>query len=153
MAVTISIIVIIGDFGNERVYFFLSSVFGDTRRDTQFIEAYDDHTMLTPTLRTVHLVVSKISIHLCRSKPQLIGSHQIRKPPPHASTVVPQLPSFQNPKILGHDVSHQFSSLHGTSSPISCMGVYKDKWLFSYPFRADTSVPRLTITLKPRDTE
>ena len=35
-------------FWYERVYFFLPSVLGDTRKETQFIKAYAHHTMLAP---------------------------------------------------------------------------------------------------------
>ena len=51
-------------FGYERVYQCLASVLADTRRETQFLKAYANHTMLTPTLphhRAAHLVVFKIS--------------------------------------------------------------------------------------------
>ena len=33
---------------------------------TQFLKAYANHTMLTPPQRAAHLVMFKISIHLCR---------------------------------------------------------------------------------------
>ena len=35
-------------FGYERVHFFLPSVLSDTRRETQIIKAYANHTILTP---------------------------------------------------------------------------------------------------------
>ena len=35
-------------FGYERVYQFLASVHGNTRKETQFLKAYANHTMLTP---------------------------------------------------------------------------------------------------------
>ena len=50
----ISIIIIVHYIGGlyhfwyNRVYFFLPSAFGDTRRETLFIKAYANHTMLTP---------------------------------------------------------------------------------------------------------
>ena len=36
-------------FCYEQVYFFLSSAIGNTRRETQFIRAYDNHTIHTHT--------------------------------------------------------------------------------------------------------
>ena len=39
-------------FGYERVYFFLPSVLGDTRKEKQIIKAYANHTMLTPHTHT-----------------------------------------------------------------------------------------------------
>ena len=81
---------------------FQPSVIGDTRRETQIIKAYANHTMLTTTPRKVHLVVSKISTHLCRSRPKLICFDYIRKG---------QHSSFQNDQIFR-------TSLPGmTSSP------------------------------------
>ena len=41
---------------------FLSSVHGDTRRETQFLKAYANYTMLTPPQRAAYLVVFKISV-------------------------------------------------------------------------------------------
>ena len=55
-------------FGYERVYQFLASVHGDTRRETQFLKAYANHTILTSLQHAAHLVMFKISIHLCRSR-------------------------------------------------------------------------------------
>ena len=141
----------------ERLYLFLSSALGDTRREIQIIEAYANPTMLTPPPRAVHLVVSQISTHLCRSKPKLIWSDQIRKTQLPASTVVPQLCLFQNPKILRPSLPCVTSSTHSIhsnyeSDPISCQGVYYDRWL-SYPSRAGVRVLRLTTTPEPRDTE
>ena len=35
------------------------------RREIQFLKVFDNHTMLTPPQCAVHLVMFKISIHLC----------------------------------------------------------------------------------------
>ena len=43
----------------------MASVHGDMRRETQFLKAYVNHTMLTPPQHAAHLVMFKISIHLC----------------------------------------------------------------------------------------
>ena len=51
-------------------------------------------TILCHSPRTVHLVVSKISTHLCRSRHKLICFDQIRNSQLHASTVELQLPVF-----------------------------------------------------------
>ena len=55
-------------FKYEWVYLLLASVHDDTRRETQFLKAYANHTMLTPPQRAVHLVMFKISINLCWSR-------------------------------------------------------------------------------------
>ena len=108
-------------FRYERVYSFLASVHGDTRRETQFLKAYANNTMLTPPQRAAHLVVFKISIHLCRSKSEKLNHTPQRKKNQlgpqrsntqlSSSTVKIQLTSFQNPQVLkaiscGHDVIH-----------------------------------------------
>ena len=79
-------------FGYERVYLFLASVHGDTRREAQFLKAYANQTMLTPPQRAAHLVMFKISIHLCRSRSKnLTARLNGRKPKCHL---------FQNLQIL-----------------------------------------------------
>ena len=60
-------------FTYERVYSFLASVHGDTRRETQFLKAYGDHTMQTLPQRALHLVIFKISIYLCRSRSEKLN--------------------------------------------------------------------------------
>ena len=106
----------------ERVYFFLSLDLINTRRETKIIWDNTNHTMLTPpTIRGASCRVKDLN-SFCWSRPKLISSGQIRKIQPPASTVEPQLSSFQNPKILrtissGYDVIH---TLNGTSCPIDC---------------------------------
>ena len=130
-----------GRFWYEQVYFLLS--WWHEERDTiskgpmLIILCWQP---LPP--RATHLVVSEIT-HICRSRPKLICSDQIRKTQPPASTVVPQLPSFWNPKILRMSLSSMTSSTHsihfnGTSSPFPV-------WEFR--------VPCLTTTPESRDTE
>ena len=41
--------------------------------DTKFLKAYANHTMLTPPQRAAHFVMLKISIHLCRSRPEKLN--------------------------------------------------------------------------------
>ena len=98
----------------------LISDFGSWRhegRETQFLKAYANHTMLTPTPRAAHLVMFKISIHLCRSGPEKLNHHRNGRKLNSLPQVdsLPQLDSqltrFQNPQILrtissGHDVIH-----------------------------------------------
>ena len=70
--------------------------------------------------RVVHLVVSKISNHLCWSRPKLICSDQIRKTQPPASTIEPQLPScskFSETALLGMTSStHSIQSSNGPAT-------------------------------------
>ena len=48
--------------------------FVDTRRgETQFLKVYANHTRLTPPQRASHLVMFKISIHLCRSRSEKLN--------------------------------------------------------------------------------
>ena len=55
-------------FQVRTVYQFLASVHGDSRRETQFLKVYANHTMLIPPQRAAHLVMFKISIYLSRSR-------------------------------------------------------------------------------------
>ena len=49
--------------GMNRFINFLTSVHGDTRRETQFLKVYADHNVLTPPLQcTAHLVMFKIFV-------------------------------------------------------------------------------------------
>ena len=52
-------------------------VHGDTRRETQFLKVYANHTMLTPPQCVAHLVMFKISIHLCQLRSTCLNG---RKP-------------------------------------------------------------------------
>ena len=161
LSIMISMIIIIQadcHFWYEWVYFFPPSALGNTRRER--------HNSQGPTLTilcwhpppwTAHLVVSKISTHLCQSRPKLISSDQI--PKLNCSRQWSNLNSpFQNPKILriissGHDFIHHSIHSNGVSSSISCQGVYYDRWWMSNPFCTGIRVPHLTIMPEPRDTE
>ena len=112
----------------------MTSVHVDTRRATQFLKVYTNHTMLTLPQCVAHLVMFKILIHLCRSKTQL--SPQWQNTQLTFSTVKIQLTSFQNPQILrtissGRDVIN--TPAHFLS------GVYYDKWWLSYPLRTSVN--------------
>ena len=60
-------------FRQERFINFLTSVHGDTRRETQFLKVFANHTMLTPLQRAAHLVMFKISVHLRWSRPEKLN--------------------------------------------------------------------------------
>ena len=136
----------------------MTSVHGDTRRETPFLEVFTNHTMLTPPQRAVHLVMSKISVGRDpkKNKKQL-----------HLSTVKFQLsPQWSNLNWLfsksSNSQGHLFRAWrHLHSSPISCLkGFSQDKWWLSYPLRASVTasndfatVLRDSISSKPYQTE
>ena len=109
-------------FRYERVYEFLVSVHGDTRRETQFLKPYANHTMLTLPQRVAHLVMFKISIHLCRSRSACLI---VRKPNSLLQRSNTPLMSFQNPQFSGPSLLGMTSS---TLRPHFLPGVYYDKW-------------------------
>ena len=47
------------------------------RRETQFLKAYANHTMLTTPQRTVHLVMFKISVHHCWSRSARLNGRKL----------------------------------------------------------------------------
>ena len=109
-----------------------------------------------PPTHTAHLVVSKISAHLCRSRLKPICFYQIRKTQPLPYNL--NSPSFQNPQIhkaiySGYDVNQQLNSLQRPSSPISCLGFNYDSGWWTYPFRTALRVNHLTMAPELRDTE
>ena len=128
-------------FWYKRVYFFLSLVLGDTRKETQFIKAYANHTMLIPSF-AVHLMDSKILTHLRRLWSKLIWSHQIRKNSTATSNgrtaTKPSFSKSSNSQAIssGRDVIHSSIYPKCPSGPISCLAVCHDRWWLSYPFRA-----------------
>ena len=83
--------------------------------------------MLTPPQHAAHLVMFKITVGRDPKNPTT--SFNGKDP----------TPSFQNPQILG-----TFSSGHDV---ISCLGVYYDKWWFSYPLRANVKLHPMTMHL------
>ena len=87
-------------FWYERVYFFLPSALGDTRRETQFIRAYANYTILT-TPRMVHLAPSKISTHFCLLRPKLIWS-DLKKSMARFDSWTSTHIFFKIPKFSGH---------------------------------------------------
>ena len=116
------------------VYKFLTSVHGDSKREAQFLKVYANHTILTPAPRTVHFVMFKILIHLCRSrseKPNYIFTVKIKL---YVSTVPSQLTfffkilKFSRPSFPGMMLSQLLSH--------SLCGCLLWQWWLSYPFHA-----------------
>ena len=116
----------------------LISDFGPWRhkeRETQFLKAYANYTMLTPPQRVVHLVIFKISIHLCQLRSTCLNG---RRPN--------YIFNGQNPTDIFSKSSDSQDHLfwawrHLHSSPISCLGVYSDKLWLSYPLRTSVTAP------------
>ena len=79
--------------GGTNEFFFLNSVLGETRRDTNH-KSLCYLFYIEPTPRTAHVAVPKISTHLCWSWPKLVCFDQIRKTQPCAWKVEPQLVVF-----------------------------------------------------------
>ena len=115
-------------FKFERVYWFLTSVHGDTRRETQILKVYANHTMLTTQCwRSAHLVMFKISVgrdpknpSTCLNVWELNSMPQCQKhnslPPwSNLNWLFFKIPKFSGPFLPGM-TSH--------SSPISCLEVY-----------------------------
>ena len=100
---------------NRFINFWLQSI--ATRGETQFLKANANHTMPTPPKHSTHRAMFKISIHSCR------------KTRPHASTVENSTAVFSK---SSNSLDHIFWAWHHpNSSPISCVGVYYDKWCLS----------------------
>ena len=60
-------------FGYERFINSWTPVHGDTRRETQFLKAYANHTMLISPQQAAHLVMFKISIYLCQLRSEKLN--------------------------------------------------------------------------------
>ena len=156
-------------FGYKRVYKFLASVFGDTRRETEFLKAYANHTMLTLPACAAHLVVFKISIHFCRSRPPKIWSDLSKSEKLNRylqrSTLTTVFSKSLNSQdhLLYSGRSHLSvvwmvlirPLISNCSSPFSlsiglniiCLGVYYDRWWLSYPFLAGVRLHYLIMHL------
>ena len=138
----------------ERVYLFLPSVLVDTRREAQFIKAYVNYTILPPPQRTAHLVMSKISTLLVEIQTVLLWSDP-KNPTTrfNGRTLTDRL--FKILKFSGLSLPGRTSTTHSihSNSPISCLGVYYDRWWLSYPFHAGVRVLNLTKAPELRNTE
>ena len=123
---------------NKFINFWLLSL--ATRRERhKSLKPMPTITMLTPTPRCGHFVVLKISAGRDPNWSELIRSEKLNYVLQQSNL---NYPSFQNPQILrtisaGHNVIHPLNSLQQPSSPISCLGVYNNKWWLSYPFCVD----------------
>ena len=108
----------------ERVYFVLFPVFGDTRKLTQFIKAYTiECCPRYPPACASQFLQSKISTHLCQSRPKTDWSDQKRKPQLPASTAVFQLKKFSGHLLrAGRHPTTKFTNC--LCIPISSMGVH-----------------------------
>ena len=105
------------------VYFFLPSVLGDTRRETQ--NSYGHRLTPHHALRILWWLSSQL-ISASQDPNWSDPNTQLYIP-----TVEPKLTSFQNLKILRQSLPGMTSStnsIHSNnmSSPISCLGVYYD---------------------------
>ena len=140
-----------------------TSVLGDTRREKQIIEAYTNHSMLTPHTHThthTHTYAQCILWCLCwlRYKTDLISLDH-KKPQPPASMVKLQffvfftILKFSGPSLPGMTSSTNSIHFNSPSSPISCLEVYYDRWWLSYAFCTGIRVHCLTMVPEVRDTE
>ena len=85
-------------FRYERVYQRLALVHSDTRRETQFLKVFSNHTMLTPPQRAAHLLMFKISMGRDPKNPTTSFNGQN---PILASTIQSQLTLFKILKFSG----------------------------------------------------
>ena len=99
-------------------------------------------TMLTPPQHAAHLVISKVSVGRDPKNPTTSFNSQN---PTLASVVQSQLTFFSK---SSNSQDHLFWAWsHPHSSPISCLGVYYDKWWLSYPLQASVKLHLMTMHL------
>ena len=134
----------------------LTLVHGDTRRETQFLKVYANHTMLTPLHCVVHLVVFKISI----SRDLKIPTSSFNGQNPTLLVEYPTLASMVQSQLTfsksTYSQDHLFRAWHHPhSNPISCLVAYYDKWWLLYPLRVSITAPVLrdSNSSKPYQTE
>ena len=146
IVITISIIIQITT-KYERLYFFLLSILGDTRIETQFLRANANHTMLTTPTHGTSCGVSDLKSSLpVETQTDLLWSDP-KNPAVFSKTSNSQDQlSFQKPQILrtsysGYEFNHPLKSPQQPSSFIFCLGVYYDRWCLSYPFPVGVRVP------------
>ena len=98
----------------ERVYFFLLSVLGDTRRKTQILKVYANHTMLTPHAQRILWCLRSLFISVVRDPN---WSVLIRSEKLHDSTVEnPTKLLFKILKFSGPSLPGMTSSTHSIHS-------------------------------------
>ena len=98
-------------FRYERFINFLTSIHGDTWRETQFLKVYANHTMLTPPQRVVHLVVFKISVG--RDLQNLTTCLNDRRPKSHLNGPISTHIFFKILKFSGPFLPSMTSSIWG----------------------------------------
>ena len=112
-------------------------------------ERYTILTMLTPQ-RTANLVMFKISIGRDPKNPttSFIGQNptlnSVAEEPTLASIVQSRLTLF---KILRFSRPSLPGMTSSTLQPISCLGVYYDRWWLLYPLHASVKLHPMTIHL------
>ena len=108
-------------FRYERFIDFLTSVHGKTRRETQFLKVYANHTRLTILYwRAVHLVMFKISVGTNPKNPSTCFNGRELNSLPQWSNLNFSTDSFQNPQIL-RTISSRHDVIH-TLAPFSFWG-------------------------------
>ena len=143
----------------KRVYFFLPSVLGDTRRETHIIKAYAYYTMLTPpashTRARVRHVLWCLRSQLISASRDPNWSDLIRSEKPNRSLQRsnPTHSLFKILKFSGSSLPGIKSTSHSVNSKgpfglISCLGVHYGRWWLWYPYHVGMRVPCLTMTLE-----
>ena len=143
----------------EWVYFFLPSVLWDTRRETQIVKYFADHSILTPT--TTHSIFCDVndlnSFMPVESQTDLIWSD------PKNSNVhfngrtstnrLFKIFIFSGQSLSGDDIIHTLYSFQRPSNPIFILWVYYDRWWLSYPFNVGVREHHMTQAPELRDTQ
>ena len=120
----------------------LIPVQGDTRRETQFLKVYANHALLTTPQHAANLVVFKTFVGRDKKKSNCIfqrSKSNCRLNGPISIDVFSE--SSDSQKHLSKTWRHPHSS------PISCLGVYYDKWWLSYPLCASVKLHQMTMHL------
>ena len=119
------------------VYLLLASVHGDTRRETQFFLCWPQPQ------RAAHLVMFKISIHLCRSRPEKLNCNgrKLNSMPPLSDLnwIFFKILKFSGPSLLGMTSS--------TLRPYFLSGELLWQWWLSYPLRTSVKLHPMTMHL------
>ena len=137
----------------------MTSVHGDTRRETRFLKVFANYTMLTPPQHAAHLLMSKISVGRDPKNPTTSFNGQ-------NPTLNGRIP---NSRINGPISTDSFSKTsnsqdhlfrawcHPPSTPISCLGFImtwcsryrRRKWTRRYEFKSWTRLIAFHIALIP----
>ena len=122
--------------------------FIDTRRETQFLKVFRNHTILTPPQGSAHLVVFKTSV--CRDPKNLTATNTVENltlcPNDRNlivwSNVSFQLTPFQNPQIL-RTISSRYDVIYTPATFPVCSLLWQ--WGLSYPLRASIKLHLMTM--------